>query len=56
MRGVPVRLEVGPKDLAQSKFVAVRRDTGVKQTYEEANVVASIKELFVTIHNNLYNR
>ncbi len=54
LKGVPVRLEVGPKDLAQQKFVAVRRDTGEKLVLDEANVVVEIKKLFVDIHNNLY--
>lgn len=54
--GVPVRLEVGPKDLAQNKFVTVRRDTGAKQTFEENGAVESIKKLLVDIHDNLYSR
>ena len=56
LRGAPVRLEIGPKDLAQNKFVAVRRDTGVKQTFEENNAISSIKQLLVDIHDNLYSR
>ena len=30
MRGIPVRVELGPKDIAADKCVIVRRDTGVK--------------------------
>jgi prolyl-tRNA synthetase len=30
MRGVPLRIEVGPRDLAQGQAVLVRRDTGLK--------------------------
>jgi bifunctional glutamyl/prolyl-tRNA synthetase len=41
---VPVRLKIGPKDLAQNKFLAVRRDTGAKQTFEENNAISSLKQ------------
>ncbi len=44
LRGVPVRLKIGPKDLAQNKFLAVRRDTGAKQTFEENNAISSLKQ------------
>ncbi len=54
LKGVPVRMEVGPKDLAKQKFVAVRRDTGEKLVLDEANVVSEIKKLFVDIHYSLY--
>ncbi len=42
--------------MAQSKFVAVRRDTGVKTIFEENNAVALLKQLLVDIHDNLYSR
>jgi prolyl-tRNA synthetase len=32
MRGVPVRMEIGPRDLAANQAVLVRRDTGEKKT------------------------
>jgi len=32
LRGVPIRLEIGPRDLADNQVTAVRRDTGEKQT------------------------
>jgi bifunctional glutamyl/prolyl-tRNA synthetase len=54
LKGVPVRLEVGPKDLDKQACVAVRRDTGVKLVLDDANAVREIKKLFVDIHNSLY--
>lgn len=29
-QGVPIRVEIGPKDVEKRQFVAVRRDTGAK--------------------------
>lgn len=54
LKGVPLRIELGPKDMAQSKFVAVRRDTLKKEIIEEENCVETIKNLLDNIHDSLY--
>jgi prolyl-tRNA synthetase len=51
---VPLRIELGPKDLAKSKFVAARRDTMKKDTYDEQNFVNTVKNLLDQIQNDLY--
>lgn len=56
MQGVPIRLEVGPKDLKQGQFVAVRRDTGEKLTVPEADAEKKILNLLEEIQNNLFKR
>lgn len=56
MQGVPIRLEVGPKDLKQGQFVAVRRDTGQKVIVPEADAVKRIPNLLEEIQNNLFKR
>ncbi|XP_023648738.1 bifunctional glutamate/proline--tRNA ligase [Paramormyrops kingsleyae] len=56
LKGVPVRLEVGPKDLKQSQCVAVRRDTGEKLTLPEAAVESRLTQLLEDIQNNLFQR
>jgi bifunctional glutamyl/prolyl-tRNA synthetase len=56
LKGVPLRVEIGPKDLASGKFVAVRRDTLAKQTYEEAGFVATVQGLLENIHDSLYEK
>jgi prolyl-tRNA synthetase len=52
MKGVPVRLEVGPRDLEEKKITLVRRDTGGKSQikFEE---VDGIGDIFNDISNNL---
>lgn len=56
LKGVPLRIELGPKDLQNKKFVAVRRDTGDKQTLDEANCVETVKALLEDIHDSLYKK
>jgi bifunctional glutamyl/prolyl-tRNA synthetase len=53
LKGVPIRIELGPKDLKSSQFVAVRRDTGEKITVARQNSVKDIQALLETIHNNM---
>ncbi|XP_067311528.1 bifunctional glutamate/proline--tRNA ligase isoform X2 [Pseudorasbora parva] len=56
LKGVPIRLEVGPKDLKQGQFVAVRRDTGQKVIVPEADAEKRILNLLEEIQNNLFKR
>uniref|UniRef100_A0A8C2JXC1 Bifunctional glutamate/proline--tRNA ligase n=1 Tax=Cyprinus carpio TaxID=7962 RepID=A0A8C2JXC1_CYPCA len=56
LKGVPIRLEVGPKDLKQGQFVAVRRDMGEKLTVPEADAEKKILNLLEEIQNNLFKR
>ncbi|KAJ8362784.1 hypothetical protein SKAU_G00116150 [Synaphobranchus kaupii] len=56
LKGVPVRLEVGPKDLKQGQCVAVRRDTGEKITLPEAETASRLTQLLEDIQTNLYQR
>ena len=56
VKGVPIRLEVGPKDIASQTFVAVRRDNSAKVTgLKESEAVQKIKELLDDLHDNLFN-
>lgn len=56
MRGVPLRLEIGPKDIAQGQVMLVRRDTGEKMSVKEENLVETVKELLDNIQENLFTR
>lgn len=53
LKGVPIRIELGPKDLKSQQFVAVRRDTGEKLTIKRGDAKKEIAELLVKIHNNM---
>ncbi|XP_072321975.1 bifunctional glutamate/proline--tRNA ligase isoform X2 [Eucyclogobius newberryi] len=56
LKGVPIRLEVGPKDLQQQQCVAVRRDTGEKLTVPEGEVEKRIPALLEEIQKFLFNK
>jgi prolyl-tRNA synthetase len=56
LRGVPLRIEVGPKDIEKSQVVAVRRDTRDKVAVPVAVLVERVGELLVNIQRNLFDR
>ena len=54
MKGVPVRVEIGPKDMEKEQCVIARRDTGEKITVALAELESTVKALLDQIHDNLY--
>lgn len=56
MKGVPIRLEVGPKDIEKNQVVLARRDTGEKIFVPMEDLEDKIPELLDDIHNNIFNR
>jgi bifunctional glutamyl/prolyl-tRNA synthetase len=54
LKGVPLRIELGPKDIVSKKFVAFRRDKLGRDTYDEENFVKTVSGLLDTIQNDLY--
>jgi prolyl-tRNA synthetase, family I len=56
VKGYPIRIEVGKRDLERGIITLVRRDTLEKIEIEPTNVVSKVEELLVDIQNNLYNR
>ncbi|MDC1032090.1 proline--tRNA ligase [Candidatus Marinimicrobia bacterium] len=56
MKGVPIRLEVGPKDIEKHQVVIARRDTGEKQFVKKEDIVSLIPNLLDSIQNNLFEQ
>ena len=56
MKGVPLRLEVGPKDIEKLQVVIARRDTGEKKFIKKENIVNLIPDLLDSIQNNLFEQ
>uniref|UniRef100_UPI00406BFE57 proline--tRNA ligase n=1 Tax=Paenisporosarcina sp. FSL H8-0542 TaxID=2921401 RepID=UPI00406BFE57 len=56
MKGIPIRLEVGPKDIEQGQVVLVRRDTGEKIVVSADELEAKLTGLLEDIQNNLFNK
>jgi prolyl-tRNA synthetase len=56
MRGVPLRLEIGPKDIEKSQVVLARRDTREKSFTPMEGLAAHVEQLLVTIQKALFDR
>ena len=56
MKGVPVRVEIGPKDIEKNQCVVVRRDTREKAFVPLDELESFIADLMVKIHDDMYNR
>ncbi len=56
MRGVPLRLEIGPKDIEKSQVVLARRDTREKSFTPMEGLAAHVEQLLVTIQQALLDR
>ncbi|XP_070181342.1 bifunctional glutamate/proline--tRNA ligase-like isoform X2 [Littorina saxatilis] len=56
LKGVPVRLELGPRDIKAKQVVLVRRDNGERSTVPDADVPAQLTKLLDTIQQCLYNK
>lgn len=56
MRGVPIRLEIGPRDVANRQVVLVRRTGGAKQTASMNNVVDTVAAALTDVQTEMYNR
>ena len=56
MQGVPLRLEIGPKDIEKNQCVLVRRDNREKQFVSLDNLEEAIEKALDEIHDALYQR
>ena len=55
MKGVPIRIEIGPRDIQNNKCVLVRRDTLEKIDVSLDDLTANITKLLDEIQQNMYN-
>lgn len=56
LKGVPVRLAIGPKDLEKGTVELARRDTLTKEYVAVGDVVSKVEGLMTEIQDNLYNK
>lgn len=56
MKGVPIRLEIGPKDIENNQAVLVRRDTREKTVVSLDELEAKITELLNDIHTSMLEK
>lgn len=56
MKGVPLRIEIGPRDIENNQCVIVRRDTREKITVNLDNIEEHIKNTLESIQKDLYEK
>ncbi|MBQ8057757.1 MAG: proline--tRNA ligase [Ruminococcus sp.] len=56
MKGVPVRVELGPKDIEKNQCVIVRRDTREKIFVSLDNLEVEIEKALQAVHDGMYER
>ena len=56
MKGVPVRLAMGPRDLENGTIEVARRDTLEKETLQMTRIAEKIEHLLEKIQNNIYQK
>jgi prolyl-tRNA synthetase len=54
LKGVPVRIEIGPRDLKQQQVTVARRDTYEKTAVKEEEAICAVETLLVEIQHNLF--
>ena len=54
MKGVPLRIEVGMRDIKNKEIVMARRDTSTKSSYQDNNIILKIESELKDIQNKLF--
>jgi prolyl-tRNA synthetase len=55
-KGVPIRIEIGPKDVAKQSVVVVRRDTGGKESVKIGDIARYTVDLLDDIQKSIFER
>ena len=56
MRGIPLRLEIGPRDIESNSCILVRRDTNEKIQVSLDNISDKVKDLLEMIQHDMYDK
>tara|TARA_B100001564_G_scaffold358367_1_gene376837 strand:- start:4143 stop:5606 length:1464 start_codon:yes stop_codon:yes gene_type:complete len=56
LKGVPIRIEIGPRDVDSNTVIIARRDNGEKLSSLRHDLIHGIKDILDQIQNNLYNQ
>ena len=56
LKGVPIRLELGPRDIKNAQYVAVRRDTGEKTVLKKSDLVKDISATLDAIQKDMFQK
>jgi prolyl-tRNA synthetase len=56
LKGVPVRIEIGPRDIKQKQAVIVRRDNSKKTNIKEQETLTTVTTLLNEIQNDMFSK
>lgn len=56
LKGIPIRIEIGPKDIKNKQVVLVRRDTNKKETVKIIKLKARVKSVLEEMQNDMYKK
>jgi prolyl-tRNA synthetase len=56
LKGIPIRIELGPRDIQKKQVILVRRDNGKKETVKIANINQKVKTTLEDIQKSIYNK
>ena len=56
MKGIPLRIEIGPRDIENNQCVLAFRDSGEKKVVSLDNISEEVEKALDDIHNNLFNK
>ena len=56
LKGVPLRMEIGPRDIKNKQVVLVRRDTNEKINAKERDLIKKVSQMLDSIQKNLHKR
>jgi len=56
LKGVPLRVAIGARDMQNGTVELARRDTQTKETVQQDGLAATIEQLLVEIQDNIYNK
>jgi len=56
LKGIPLRIEIGPKDLEKKEVIAVRRDNGKKESIKISDLKKNVSEILKDIQKSLFEK
>ncbi|MEK6825491.1 MAG: proline--tRNA ligase [Nanoarchaeota archaeon] len=56
LKGVPLRIEIGPKDLEKKQVTLVRRDTGKKESVSEKDIDKTLEKMLDVMQKDLFEK
>jgi len=56
LKGIPIRIEIGPKDIEKKQVIIARRDTNEKKTIKISEIKKEVKTILEDIQKNMLNK